>query len=348
MDALHTLLKGVIDYAGMFPPAKLSLEEAWGNYRSYLQSEDAWMLGSFVMPIDELSALESMLDDLPTVGPIALSVIGRSGQTPAAWKKQLKQDFAEIMAFLKRKQGIALVQNYEFRLPVVESWEIPPHETSLTKYILDGLPKPTEFTGMVSFAMKQASEFSESPTQIFFEPPRQQMEMSAWYGALAEVGAVLSGKSVDNFGLKLRTGGTEAAAIPSTREVALFMQVCHEFELRWKATAGLHQPLRHHDPELGTDLHGFINLLMSAVLMRSSCVAHSPVLILSDTDPEHFEFDGELCHWGLTAERVCADKRKVRQARTHGFASFGSCDFDEPRDHLRRLGWLTEVSSPQR
>jgi hypothetical protein len=44
------LLTGLIDYAGLFPPAKLSLDQAIRNYAAYRQCPERWMLGKFVIP----------------------------------------------------------------------------------------------------------------------------------------------------------------------------------------------------------------------------------------------------------------------------------------------------------
>ncbi|HEX4149018.1 MAG TPA: hypothetical protein VHY20_08525, partial [Pirellulales bacterium] len=58
--SLRALLEHAIDYAGLFPPASLSLPEAAGNYTAYSQSAESWLLGQFVCPaarLQELSAL---------------------------------------------------------------------------------------------------------------------------------------------------------------------------------------------------------------------------------------------------------------------------------------------------
>ncbi len=59
--AVRALLAGVVDYAGLFPPAALPLDEAAANYRRYRQSDDAWMLGHFVIPASQLSALAGIV-----------------------------------------------------------------------------------------------------------------------------------------------------------------------------------------------------------------------------------------------------------------------------------------------
>jgi hypothetical protein len=49
-DALRELLRRLIDYAGVYPPASLELPEAVANYRAYRSGPHAWMLGRFVIP----------------------------------------------------------------------------------------------------------------------------------------------------------------------------------------------------------------------------------------------------------------------------------------------------------
>ena len=44
----------LIDYAGLFPPANLSLDAAIKNYANYMNSQDSWMLGPFILPVSQL------------------------------------------------------------------------------------------------------------------------------------------------------------------------------------------------------------------------------------------------------------------------------------------------------
>ena len=59
MSALHALLRGSIDYAGLFPPAGLGMAEAVANYASYRAGTHAWALGRFVLPASRLGEFES-------------------------------------------------------------------------------------------------------------------------------------------------------------------------------------------------------------------------------------------------------------------------------------------------
>lgn len=49
MQSVHSLLAESIDYAGLFPPAGLSMPEAVINYATYRNSNYNWMLGRFVV-----------------------------------------------------------------------------------------------------------------------------------------------------------------------------------------------------------------------------------------------------------------------------------------------------------
>ena len=55
---LRALLERIIDYAGLFPPAKLPLDDAIKNYARYRRDAEAWMLGRFVIPASRLGELE--------------------------------------------------------------------------------------------------------------------------------------------------------------------------------------------------------------------------------------------------------------------------------------------------
>ena len=58
---VRTLLEGVVDYAGLFPPATLPLDRAVQNYSAYRDGVNAWMLGRFVVPVSRLPELAALL-----------------------------------------------------------------------------------------------------------------------------------------------------------------------------------------------------------------------------------------------------------------------------------------------
>jgi hypothetical protein len=53
--ALRALLTGLIDYAGLFPPAELPMRAAVENYASYRTGDVRWALGRFVLPVSRFA-----------------------------------------------------------------------------------------------------------------------------------------------------------------------------------------------------------------------------------------------------------------------------------------------------
>ena len=138
---------------------------------------------------------------------------------------------------------------------------------------------------------------------------------------------------------KIRTGGVTPEAIPSVEQVAAFILACAERRLPFKATAGLHHPIRDVYP-LTYDadspralMHGFLNLFVAATFAWQGQRDIEP--ILAETDPAAFRFD-ERAHWRYRS----LDVAQIQEARTQFAHSFGSCSFEEPVHDLEALGLL--------
>lgn len=62
--AVRALAAGLVDYAGLFPPAQLGMAEAMRNYAAYLSGPHAWMLGRFVAPVARLEEFDAVAAEL--------------------------------------------------------------------------------------------------------------------------------------------------------------------------------------------------------------------------------------------------------------------------------------------
>ena len=126
-------------------------------------------------------------------------------------------------------------------------------------------------------------------------------------------------------------------AVPEPMAVAAAIATCRATGVPLKATQGLHHPFRHHDGELGAEVHGFFNLFIASVLAH---VHDLPVTrlteIIADEEPTAFTVDSEHIGWGGFE----ASSHEVASARKELLTSFGSCSFSEPRDDLRNLNLL--------
>jgi hypothetical protein len=174
-------------------------------------------------------------------------------------------------------------------------------------------------------------------TAIFVEAPMGNhwlARLSAAIEAIAEFNTKASGRRL---GFKLRCGGLEASAFPATEQVALALALCREMDVPFKATAGLHHPIRRFDASAQTTMHGFINVFGAGILLNASGLGLQPLFhILDDEDPSSFHFDASGFRW-RDASVATGD---IVTQRGRSMISFGSCSFDEPRDDLRALGWL--------
>ena len=57
-DSLFALTAGVVDYAGLFPPAALAMAPAVEAYAHYLADPHQAMLGRFVIPVARLTEFD--------------------------------------------------------------------------------------------------------------------------------------------------------------------------------------------------------------------------------------------------------------------------------------------------
>jgi hypothetical protein len=141
---------------------------------------------------------------------------------------------------------------------------------------------------------------------------------------------------------KVRTGGVLPELIPSVSEVAGFLMACRRSAVPFKATAGLHHPLRSERPltyEPGSPkgvMHGFINVLLAAAFSYNGVEEGVIVDLLSEESPDTFRFEENTVSWRehrMTTEALA-------KARTEFAISFGSCAFDEPFEDLKGLNLI--------
>ena len=133
-------------------------------------------------------------------------------------------------------------------------------------------------------------------------------------------------RSLDDLGWLEELGGRRAKArcggkvTPTVAQLAAFVRRCRELGVVFKATAGLHHPLRRGDE------HGFLNLLAAAVFGDEERALAAQDVTL----------DAGALRWGDRA----ADAAEVARVRRELFTGFGSCSVAEPVEDLQALGIL--------
>jgi hypothetical protein len=264
---IHALLNGVIDYAGLFPPAGLDMTAAVRNYASYLAGEYSWMLGRFIVESARLDEFEKAAAPY-FKGP--------------AWK--------------------------------IGSLGIPEKLSEEHGFVVDAIE------------LKAARICDIQPVggvETYFEIPAA-MPLEAAIEAVGKVGARA----------KIRTGGLTAEAFPDGVRIARFLSVCKKAGVAFKATAGLHHPIRGVHA-CGT-MHGFLNVFLAATLIFTGGSEDDAVQLLEENSIRAFGFRDEAVIWRphqFTLEQI-------RSTRERLAISFGSCSFEEPVRELVTLGLL--------
>ena len=142
--------------------------------------------------------------------------------------------------------------------------------------------------------------------------------------------------------LKVRTGGVTSDAFPSAADLARFLRAAAGAGVPFKATAGLHHPLRAeyrltYEPgsACGT-MFGFLNLFLATALVSAGMDDAAVERLLEERDRQALRFDAGGVEW--RGRRI--DLETLRRTRESGIVSFGSCSFTEPIADLQSLDLL--------
>lgn len=299
MTALRTLLARSIDYAGLFPPARLSMSDAVVSYAKYVAGPDRDLLGRFVVPATRLDELAEAADHHLPRGerstPWRLSVLAG---------RDLESDRETVLEF-----------NYSHG-----------NTSGRGHAVADSI----EAVGNNSADVRRIRECFSDSFATFIEVPVHSAE------ALIPVIASMEANA------KIRMGGVTRDAFPEAEEIAAFISACHRAGIPFKATAGLHHPLRGEYPlsyEVGGErgwMYGYLNLFLAAAAILEG----DDVAVAADALLEHDSRAIVVHDSFLTWRGRRYDEAYLRRLRESLVLSFGSCSFVEPVSEARALGLL--------
>ncbi|MDX9910240.1 MAG: hypothetical protein RBS39_00265 [Phycisphaerales bacterium] len=308
--SLEALTGGLIDYAGLYPPAKLDMQASVENYARYAQSEERAMLGRFICPASRLREFSKAAAPL-LPGTFATSGYREHADHMEAWP-------VSVVADVSLDEAIDLISRFnehhdreEHGLATIDAIELRPMPIEEVDATLEALPDEL----MAFFEIDWRTD------------PR---------GAIAS----LSGTGC---AAKIRTGGVTPDAIPPANAIARFINACSLADVPLKGTAGMHHPLRSehgltYEPDAPRGvMHGFVNFFLACALLHDRAIDEDAAArVLSETDPGAFDFDDARASWRGRS----ASLEALARARQHLALSYGSCSFEEPVSDLRELGWL--------
>jgi len=303
MDSLRALLAHAIDYAGLFPPASLTLEPALRNYADYIRTPDVWMLGAFILPVAEFGAAARGLSHFDSNNPLRISALGPKTDNAETFQASLIAAMESIASWRATSGAAAVIEQFEMPLPANLSAD--------------------------TFKMIRAT--MDPRLRTFWEAPAE-----AAARAIKLIADNNRSHANGRLGFKLRTGGVTANAFPTSAGIAAALMSAGTHQVPIKFTAGLHHPVRIFHQSVQTKMHGFLNVLGAGVLgLEHDWTEKQFVEMLEDEDAASFSFAEDSFawrDWKVATKRVAAHRELV--------TSLGSCSFDEPREDLRALNLL--------
>jgi hypothetical protein len=294
-------MEGVIDYAGLFPPAALPMQRTVELFAQHRATPQRWMLSRIAVPAKRLSEFEKCASPL--------------------WPKSSEADNASMW----RVSAIAAPLDdpeFERDLEQIDEFNDFYRKKGGSPVHIEAIETKATNSAMIAERMELIPEEFEAWVEIPWEAdPR---------GMIAALGGF-------DAGAKVRTGGMTARAHPTPQALAVFIEAAATTGTPLKATAGLHHPARHMAKSVGCEQFGFFNVVVGACLAHHGLVrGESLVQVLVESDESQFKFSAE----GLKYRDHALSLKQIMEARKKCFRAIGSCSFDEPVEELRRLGLL--------
>lgn len=291
---LRALLGGAIDYAGLFPPAALTLPDAVREYRACRDSPDRWALGRFVVPAARLAefaeaARSGGLLPAPAADPVPVSALALA---------DLAAGLAEIADFEARSAGQGVV------VQAVECRATTPAEAA-------------RLAGLVPATLEC---WVEIPLGV---APGPMLDAILGAGAFP----------------KIRTGGTSAELFPAADLILAFLAEVVRRGTPFKATAGLHHPLRGqyrytYEPDSPAGpMYGYLNLFLATAFLMTGMPVDEAREVLLEEEPGALAVSADGIAW--RGRRL--DLPALDRVRRSGLRAFGSCSFREPLSELKPL-----------
>jgi hypothetical protein len=292
VKAIDALTRGLVDYAGLFPPAGEDMRRALENFASYLRGADRRSLARFIVPIARLPELEEQSRGLIEGGgsePWRLSVL-IPGQVP--------EGVEAVLDFNRRHESKSGAT-----IDVVELRATTPDEIAA-----------------------QSLDIPDSLTSYF------EIPVSGNIDALVEAIGAARRRA------KIRTGGVTPDAFPRAEAVIDFIVACRRAGVPFKATAGLHHPLRGeyrltYEPDSPKwMMYGYLNVFLAAALLHAGESEATAVQVLEECEPAAIGVGDDAIAW----RDKSVSTAQIQAAREFAI-SFGSCSFREPIDELAAL-----------
>lgn len=280
--ALRALMRNAIDYAGLFPPAALSMSDAVQQYAAYRVDADAWALGRFVVPIVRLDEM--------------VEARGRSHTSMDADERwslsallgaDTRDDLARLAAFNLREtfaSGNACIDAVELRADSEESiremmWLLPP---TIETFIEIPLGEDTDaLVAAIARTSAMAKVRTGGVTASAFPAPESLLRF-------------------------LRACAREGVAFKATAGLHHPLYATHR--------------LTYQADSESAPMFGYLNVFLATAFIRDGIDDESALALLVESDPFSIRFADDAVVW--RDRRVAREALEtVRRRSLRGFGS---------------------------
>ena len=294
----------LIDYAGIFPPSQLPVEEALKNFVKYQQDEENWKLNTFILSLDQAMKAQELIlqQDGKQQIPLSITIPKVEEADFSSKMKAVTNQLLELKATLVGRASIIAI-------------EIPIPSTDIT--VLQAI----------------AQLLQQLDIRVYCEIPilgRSLEEVDQDVAAIKQANEQLN----IALSLKFRTGGVTKDLFPTSKELANALMSGAKQQLPIKFTAGLHHPIRMYRREVEDRMFGFVNVIFATLVAYcQKANLHTVSAILSEEDATAFAITPEKIEWQF----ITVDELEVIKLREQFDMCFGSCSFDEPTTEFKQL-----------
>lgn len=296
--APRVLLDGLVDYAGLFPPASLGMADAVRNFARYRGGEAGWMLGRFVCAVSHfdafITAAEPLLPRDAGALPWRISAVGTGDH---------EADAAAIA-----------------RMNDCHRWSVD-ECSALVDAVETRVSTPDDVQRLHEAFPVELTVYAELPAGVDPVPFMQRLANTGRRAKL-RTGGVMPDAFPSADAVFAFIDAAVQSHVPFKATAGLHHALRGTYPLTYEAEASV------------APMFGFLNIVLAAAL-RAAEGSHEQVLqLLQESEASSIAFSDEAVAWrGHVLHRT-----HLSRVREEIAVAFGSCSFTEPVTEVRALG----------
>lgn len=322
---LQELFGHSIDYAGLFPPASLTLEEAIKNYLEYAQSPLSIYLGNFVTVYRYIESLNEILENISD----------RMGNSDS--ENSISTDSIPLTVILSEDDAVSTIKDLLCTEVIHDSIKLCSFELKLSETLCND----SDLEDLLKQIVEVMQAAGLPDIRIYFEvlqtgdAGKDDLAFSILASNVARFKSKVTSTDGDHLmGLKCRFANAEAKKVPGIDLVCAMLITAMQAGLPLKATQGLHHLLSNKKGDPRHCRFGYLSLFVACGLLCGSDITKDDLeTLLAEENVENFKIRGSSISWRNYRLTI----QEIREARRRFLSAFGSCSFTEPLNELKRI-----------